>query len=324
MESAYTLANRELEAIKSTNHELQSLRKSEVLLKAPRLGEIEAELMKCGTRLLECVLKKNCDFNEVKSCIRRLQAEKLALLENNGFPENYLDEIYSCISCRDTGFVDGKRCDCLKSLISKYVSANSNLTEHMKKQTFESFDFSLFANQKEDSARVLRVANVICDKASKFADSFDETHENLLLIGNAGTGKTYVSSCIANRALERGKTVYYQTAYKLFDLFEKDKFSKSTEDAPSETIKYIYDVDLLIIDDLGTEFVTQFTTAAFFDIINSRIISGKSTIISTNLGFEELSATYSQRIASRFVGEYTLLQTIGADLRSITKLKRKP
>ena len=202
MESAYTLANRELEAIKNTNRELQSLRKSEVLLKAPRLGEIEAELMKCGTRLLECVLKKNCDFNEVKSCIRRLQAEKLALLESNGFPENYLDEIYSCISCRDTGFVEGKRCDCLKALISKHVSANSNLTEHMKKQTFENFDFSLFANQKDDSARVLRVANVICDKASTFADSFDETHENLLLIGNAGTGKTYVSSCIANRALE--------------------------------------------------------------------------------------------------------------------------
>ena len=146
-------------------------------------------------------------------------------------------------------------------------------------------------------------------------------NENMLLMGNAGTGKTFVSSCIANRALERGKTVYYQTAYKLFETFESSKFGKDDE-AP-DIVKYVYDVDLLIIDDLGTEFVTQFTAASLFDIINTRIISGKSTIISTNLDFETLSEMYSQRIASRFIGEYKILQTLGEDIRKIKRIRER-
>ncbi len=323
MESAYVLANRELEEIRTANREEEALRRANAISKAPRLAEIEVELMKCGTQLLECVLNKRSNFEEIKNCIRRLQSEKTSVLEKHGFSASFLDDIYSCEKCRDTGFVDGKRCNCLKSLILKHIGTNSNLTEYMKNQTFENFDFSLFANQKGDSAKVLKVAKVICNVASEFAESFDKTHKNLLLTGNAGTGKTYISSCVANRALERGKTVYYQTAYKFFELFEKDKFSKTDDDESSEIIKYIYDVDLLIIDDLGTEFVTQFTSATFFDVINSRIISGKSTIVSTNLDFEGITKIYSQRIASRFIGDFILLQTMGEDLRSILKFKNK-
>ncbi len=322
MESAYALANRELEEIRNANHEELSRRRHEVISKEPKIAEIENELMKCGTRLLECVLKKTSDFEEIKANIQKLQAEKLFVLEKNGFSPQYLDDIYSCKECRDTGFIGGRRCSCLKALILKHIGANSNLTEHMRNQTFENFDFSLFEDQQNDSAHIVQLTHSICKKAKSFADTFDETHENILLTGNAGTGKTFVSSCIANHALERGKTVYYQTAYKLFEFFEKDKFSKDSEEDTSEIIKYIYDADLLIIDDLGTEFVTQFTLAAFFDIINSRIISGKSTIISTNLNFEELATIYSHRITSRFVGEYTLLQTVGKDLRSVLRAKR--
>ena len=163
----------------------------------------------------------------------------------------------------------------------------------------------------------------ICERASAFAEGFEKTHENLLILGNAGTGKTFVTSCIANRALERGKTVYYQTAFRLFDIFERAKFGKEDAEEAEEVVRYVYDVDLLIIDDLGTEFVTQFTTAAFFDVINSRIISGKSTIISSNLDFEKLSEIYSQRITSRFMGDYTIVQTVGRDLRAVIKRRNK-
>ena len=200
----------------------------------------------------------------------------------------------------------------------KHIGENSNLTEYMRGQTFENFDFSLFSNQGENSATTLKVMQKLCERAMNFADNFDRTHDNFLVMGNAGTGKTFITSCIANRALERGKTVYYQTAFRLFEILENARFKK-TEDDASEIVKYAYDVDLLIIDDLGTEFITQFTSAALFDIINSRIISGKSTVISTNLGFEELSNLYSQRVTSRFVGEYQLLQTAGNDLRMIIK-----
>ena len=252
-----------------------------------------------------------------------MRDEKCELLRKNGFPEDYTDDIYSCPKCRDTGFVDGKRCACLKRLILKYISANSNLTEYMLEQKFENFDFSLFEGQEDAGRSVLKVVQSICERASAFAEGFEKTHENLLILGNAGTGKTFVTSCIANRALERGKTVYYQTAFRLFDIFERAKFGKEDAEEAEEVVRYVYDVDLLIIDDLGTEFVTQFTTAAFFDVINSRIISGKSTIISSNLDFEKLSEIYSQRITSRFMGDYTIVQTVGRDLRAVIKRRNK-
>ncbi len=318
MESAYTLANKELEEIRQRNKETQNIRRNEALLKVPRLGDIENNLMKQGTRLLSCVLNRCDEFEDIKNDIKALQKEKSELLVKVGFSADYLDDIYSCTECRDTGFVEGRRCECLKKLVIKHIGENSNLTEYMREQTFEKFDFSLFANQGENTATTLKVMQKLCEKAMSFAENFEKTNENFLVMGNAGTGKTFITSCIANRALERGKTVYYQTAFHLFEIFENAKFGKTDDDA-SEIVKYVYDVDLLIIDDLGTEFSTQFTLAALFDIINSRIISGKSTVISTNLGFEEISNIYSQRIASRFVGSYQLMQTAGDDLRMILK-----
>ncbi len=315
MESAYILANKELERIKIENAEKLNERRKEVLAKTPEVGKIEEQLMKEGSRLLSCVLNRCDDFENIKKNIQGLQRDKAKTLLDAGFEEDYLDEIYSCQVCGDTGFVEGRRCSCLKNLISKYIGANSNLTEYMRSHTFENFDVSLFARQDE---KTLKIMQKICDMAMSFAETFESTHENFLIMGNAGTGKTYITSCIANRALERGKTVYYQTAYKLFEFFEAAKFGKDNEDA-EEVVKYVYDVDLLIIDDLGTEFSTQFTSATFFDIINSRITAGKSTIISSNLGFEELSNMYSQRITSRFMGSYTLAQTMGKDLRGIIR-----
>lgn len=322
MESAYTLANKEIEEIRRKNREAQSVRQNEVLLKIPEIADIEATLMKQGARLLSCVLNRCEDFEEIKSNIQRLQKEKAELLKKNGFPEDYLNDIYSCDKCRDTGFVEGRRCECLKSLIVKNIGENSNLTEHMREQRFENFDISLFASQGEKSLRVVKEMQGICDRAILFAENFDKTKENFLIMGNAGTGKTFITSCIGNRALERGKTVYYQTAFRLFEIFENAKFGKGDDDA-AEIVKYVYDVDLLIIDDLGTEFATQFTSASLFDIINSRIISGKSTVISSNLDFEGLSNLYSPRITSRFVGDYKAYKTVGTDLRVVLRERNK-
>lgn len=323
MESAYTLANKELEEIRTKNRLLLQKRRSEVMKKAPQLEDIEKRLAVGGSQLISCVLKRGEGFNEIKDGIKALRSEKASLLVKNGFSADYLDDIYSCPRCADTGFVDGKRCSCLKNLIIKYIGANSNLTERMRHQRFESFDFSLFEQQEGVYNKALKVARVLCEKAMKFSETFDKTGENFLITGNAGTGKTFLSSCIANRALERGKSVYYQTAYKLFETFEKSKFDKYDDSDADETVKYIYDVDLLIIDDLGTEFVTQFTSAVFFDLINTRALAGKSTVISTNLGFEDLSEIYSQRILSRFTGDYNIMQTVGGDLRSILKKIKK-
>lgn len=317
MESCYSLALGELEEIRKENKNKSEMRHKEVISKIPEISGIEAELMKNGTALLQCVLDKRKDFESIKENIKALQKKKLALLKAGGFSEDYLDEIYTCEKCHDTGFVDGKRCSCHKMLILKYMSKNSNLTDFMLKQKFENFDFELFRD--EENPTVLKVMKKLCEKAMNFAEEFDETGDSILLLGNAGTGKTFISSCIANRALERGKSVYYQTAYRLFEMFEDAKFKGNTDNA--EALEYVFDVDLLIIDDLGTEFISQFTAATFFNIINTRLNEGKSTVISTNLSFEGLEDIYSARTTSRLLGEYTVLQTAGEDLRKKMRIK---
>ncbi len=322
MESAYVLAMRELEEIRCENRNILEYRKRELAEIAPRISEIDIELMKSGAALLRTVLDKREDFSAVKERIQSLQSEKIALLKENGFAKDYLEEIYNCRECHDTGFIGGHRCSCLKALIVKHIGANANLSEYMKEQTFENFDFSLFEDIEVGGktipvVKIMRRALELC---MDFAENFQKDKKNIILSGNAGTGKTYLSSCIANRALENGKTVYYTGAYKLFETLEALKFGKETDEGAADISKYVYDVDLLIIDDLGTEFATQFTSAAFFDIVNSRLISGKSTVISTNLNLEGIERMYSQRIVSRIMGEYKEIALYGNDVRP--KLKK--
>ena len=321
MESCYTLALKELERIKAENKKTEDGRKREVSKKIPEIAAIEEELIKSGTALLKCVLNKGKNFEQIKENIKSLQKRKQSLLEKNGYPKDYLEEIITCKNCGDTGFTeDGKRCSCHKALILKYMGINSNLTENMLKQNFENFDISLFKNQSEKApGDVLKVMSKLLEKAMKFAEEFDKTGENLLICGNAGTGKTYLASCIANRALERGKSVYYQSAFKLFEMFENAKFKNGENEDNSFALNFIYDTELLIIDDIGTEFITQYTSAVFFDILSSRINSKKSTIITTNLELSDIDRTYSTRVASRLIGDYTVLLTIGGDIRHIKK-----
>ncbi len=322
MESAYTLANRELTEIREQNRAEQRRRTDEIIGLAPEYLEIERELARGGTALLRCVLNKTADISKIRAHIEKMQKKKADLLQRLGKPADYLDDLFHCELCRDTGFdEEGHRCSCLKNLILKYVSANANLTPYMKEQTFENFDYFLFSSQPNDRGRnPLKYMQAAHNRALRFAETFDETHENLLLIGNAGTGKTFLSSCIANYALKRQKTVYYQTAFKLFECFENVKFGKlNAEDAEQADtiIRYVYDTDLLIIDDLGTEFVTQYTAATLFDIVNTRMLQNKSTIISTNLSLQGLEDTYSARFTSRITGAYQVLSFIGKDLRRI-------
>ena len=321
MESAYTLANRELKKIREENKNLQEKRRREVMDKAPELSEIEAKLRRCGTGLARCILDKKADFYSIKEEVQELQERKSRLLCNLNLPTDYLDEIYTCPACKDVGFNEkGDRCSCLKNLISKYVGLNANMTRFMEEQTFDKFDFSVFSAQPtgENGRNPLEYAKKAYNIGLEFAENFDDSHDNLLMMGNAGTGKTFLSSCIANYTLKRGKNVYYQTAFQLFDMLEKLKFGKIESEKTEQAeyaADYVYKTDLLIIDDLGTEFVTAYSTAALFDIINTRQIQEKSTIISTNLTGEGLENIYGRRFTSRLFGTYKVVPFIGKDLR---------
>lgn len=322
MQSANSLAVQELNEIRERHKAELDSNTEKVRSLAPEYTRIESDLMRAGQALLRSVLHGGKDFEKIKSFIEAKQKEKLEILKRLSLPEDFLDEKYNCENCRDTGFDDnGLKCTCLKELTSKYIDINSNMTEIMKNQTFENFDFSLFSPVPDSSGKAaLDIAKAAYNKAKSFAENFENsTPSNILLMGNAGTGKTYISSCIGNLALKRGKTVYYQTSYKLCELMENVKFGKY--EIPDEqqnaytTLKYINDVDLLIIDDLGTEFLTQFTAAALFDLLNTRLLKNKATVISTNLGFEAMEKMYSQRLTSRIFGEYIIMTLKGSDLR---------
>lgn len=322
MQSANSLALQELNEIRERHKAELEANTAKVRSLAPEYAGIEADMMRAGNSLLRSVLHGGKDFEKIKSFIEAKQREKLEILKRLSLPEDFLDEKYDCENCHDTGFDDnGLKCNCLKELVSKYISINSNMTELMKNQTFENFDLSLFSPVPDSSGKApLDVAKSARDIAKNFAENFDKVQpSNLLLRGNAGTGKTFISSCIGNLALKRNKTVYYQTSYKLCELMENVKFGKY--ESPDEqqsgytTIKYINDVDLLIIDDLGTEFLTQFTAAAIFDLLNTRLLKNKATVISTNLGFEAMEKLYSQRLTSRIFGEYKIVTLVGSDLR---------
>ena len=331
MKSAHALATQELAEIRETNKRKHAERLRHVRNAAPEFVQIENSMQRAGTQLLKSVLHGNTDdFEKIKSIIQKKQAEKAELLRSLDLPEDYLDEKYDCDICSDTGFDDnGRRCECLKRLINKYIIQNSNMSEVMKSQRFDTFNFNLYSTVRLTPENITenKHINKIYNFCKEFADKFDEEHSNLLLIGNAGTGKTFLSSCIANRALERGKTVYYQTAYPLFELMENIKFGKNNDDPEAAadmayTAKYLRQVDLLIIDDLGSEFTTQFTAAAFFDLLNARLTSGKSVILSTNLSLDDLETLYSRRVSSRLQGEFQIIRTIGDDIRE-KKLKHQ-
>lgn len=320
MESAYTLAVRELARIREENRSIHNQRIEQVRSLNPDYTRIELALARQGSALAHRVLEGKSDISDIETAIRSLQAEKAALLKQAGLPADYLEDIYTCENCRDTGFdQSGARCDCLKRLAASYAVTNANLTDYMKEQTFDNVDYTLFAKQPAENGREpLTYIKKAYEKGLRFAETFDTTHANLLLMGNAGTGKTYLSSCIANYALARQKTVYYQSAFQLFDMLEKLKFGRleGEEQEKAEYIsRYLYDVDLLIVDDLGTEFISAYSAAALFDLVNTRQIRGKSTILSTNLNSQGLEQIYSKRLTSRLWGSYDIIPFIGQDLR---------
>ena len=325
MQSPYGAAARKLREIREQNIAELRRREDDVRARAPQYSEIESELQKAGTALVRRVLEKQSNIDDIRQRIEAIQAKKQDILKSLNLTADYLDELYNCSLCHDTGFTeDGRRCVCSERLAAKYIGENSNLTDKMKAQTFERFDFSLFANQPPIKNKdVLQYAQKIKGIAEDFADNFDKTHGNLFLLGNAGTGKTYLSSCIANLALNRRKTVFYQTSYKLLENENNIQFDKVPDDEKESAEyakKYARKADLLIIDDLGTEFITQFSTAALFDILNTRLLNGKSTVISTNLSITNIDNIYSGRITSRILGEYKVIETIGKDLRLNKKL----
>lgn len=296
-------------------------RKRAVFARIPRLEEIDYEIKSLGLKLYKIALSGD----DVAPQIEKLRAEQKALLAakkailiENGYPEDELSERYTCSICRDTGAVDSKPCACYRKKLIEKAYEQSNLSALLAHQSFDTFDLSLYSDEVDadfgmsPKAYMQRVVEV----CREFVNKFDESSTNLLFWGDPGLGKTFLSTCIAKELIATNHSVIYETAYKTFSMLEELKFKRSdNEDKLRFKVDKLYTCDLLILDDLGSEFSTQYTTASLFDIINSRLISGKKTVINTNLSITELKNKYGERVVSRLYGHYKVLNFIGSDIR---------
>ena len=312
---------REFEQDKVVAQRKLSARYALLYEKLPRVEEIDKRLSAIGLALAQMVLHR--EDNQDKRKLLKMESEELTkekngLLHEYGYDDDFFEDIFKCGVCKDTGFADGKQCNCLKQrLIAKYFEM-SNLGKVMDYDNFDSFNLSYYSDMTDPDHSISPRANMerAFTVALKFVDNFDTDFENLLLYGATGLGKTFLSNCIARELLEKGRTVLYTSSSQLFRHVEDLRFGRNQEQLNSSAIlNTAYEADLLIIDDLGTEFSTTVTTAELFNFINTRLLKKKPTIISTNLSPNDLARMYTDRITSRIYGEYTLLHFFGDDIR---------
>lgn len=260
----------------------------------------------------------------LKEQIHELSERKRALLISGGFPSDYLEPVYECKDCKDTGYIDGKKCRCFQRAIIDLLYTQSNLKNILQEENFDTFSLMYYSDNHIDPATgrsSLSNIKTAYLTACEFVDTFADGFRNLFLYGDTGVGKTFLSNCIAKELIDRAYSVIYLTAFELFDTLAKSKFEK--DEAAESMCEHIFDCDLLIIDDLGTEMSNTFTVSHLFLCLNERLLRRKSTIISTNLSLEALAEIYSERIFSRITSNYTMLKLTGDDIRIKKKLMNR-
>ena len=238
----------------------------------------------------------------------------------NGFAEDELSERFMCDICKDTGVIDGKDCECFKRRLILKSFENSNLSKQLRDQSFKTMSFDMYSREIIPEYGVSPYEHMlsVVEICKNFVKEFDFSCENLLFWGEPGLGKTFLSTCIAKELIKNGYSVIYETTYRIFSMLEDYKFKRTSDiESLKDRTEKLYETDLLILDDLGSEFSTSYTNAALFDIINTRMISNKKTIINTNLSMAEMAEKYTDRVVSRIMGNYRIVQFIGDDIRLI-------
>lgn len=252
-------------------------------------------------------------LDELKDILEDLNRQKKLLLTAAGYSVNYLDPVYTCSYCKDTGFIEGEKCHCFKQAMLDMLYEQSNIREVLLNESFEDISF---AYQQGDD--LLRLQNAV-NNSKKFVENFDLDYQNLLFYGTVGTGKSFLSNCIASALIEKGHSVIYFSAGDLFAKISEYAFRKNGRDSDSNPYEDIYNCDLLVLDDLGTELTNSFVVSQLFTCLNERHLRRKSTIISTNLPMEDLRDRYSDRIFSRIISNYDICKLSGQDVRIYKK-----
>lgn len=296
-----------------------------VYLRQPRLREIQRELNGTMGRIISSALRQGTDprpaVAQLQSRNLSLQRERTALLEELGLPADDLEERPACALCGDTGYRGEAVCRCLRDYYAQEQKAELSRMLDLGSQSFDTFSLDWYSPKPLAQMGISPRQNMERNKdlCVDYAYDFNGKSGNLLLTGAPGLGKTFLSACIARVVSEKGHSVVYDTAGHIFGQFEARKFSREEDEGAEDDVSRVLDCDLLILDDLGTELTTAFVQSAFYRIVNTRLMEGKSTIISTNLTVGEISQRYLRQVASRIEGEYDILPFFGEDIRRLKK-----
>ena len=253
------------------------------------------------------------DKQGLRDKIFEISSRKLALLREAGLPEDYLDMQYTCPDCKDTGYIAGQKCHCLKQKIINNLYEQSNL-----QKLTETANFSLLSDSYYTGEDLKRFLGAV-DTCKNFINNFDTDYQNIFFYGTVGTGKSFLSICVAKEILDRGHSVIYFSSSALFEKLSEYAFDYNNKNELHNLYEDLYNCELLIIDDLGTERTNSFVTSQFFSCQNERKLRNRSTIINSNLDLEGLRNLYSDRIFSRIASDYSLVKLTGPDIRIYKK-----
>lgn len=321
----YAEARAQISALRDrADHEAQQ-RRSEFYRICPRYEELARELSRTCAGLAVSIMKKDGTAN-VEECRKRnleLQEEMASLLRQHGYDREWLKPKYSCQICNDTGVNDDRMCVCLQNAMKTLAYERLNVETPLALSTFDTFSLNHYSNEVSEGSVVSprRAIEITYEKCRRYAADFSLKSPSLLLQGGVGLGKTHLSLAIAGEVIKRGFGVIYGSVNNLFSRIEDEHFGRAPRDR--NTRELLCNSDLLILDDLGAEFTTQFTVSVLYDIINTRLLRGRPTIISTNLEMPGLEEKYTTRIVSRITGSYQRYRFSGKDMRVVLRKAKR-
>ena len=322
----YEAANRTLENRRQKAKQEYKARQNVFYIRCPRAKEIKKLLAATAIDAAKAVLN-GADTKQQLILLKNknldLQKELSGLLKSSGLPEDYLDIKYECPNCNDEGYIDGKMCSCMKKILRNEAFNKLNELSPLSLCTFDSFSLEYYPTTqiRNNGPSPQKRMESILKFCENYAVNFSLSSTDLLMQGATGLGKTHLSLAIARAVINKGYGVIYGSTQNIVTKLERERFRYNREDGESDSEQYLIDCDLLILDDLGTEFSTSFSNAAIYNIINSRMMSEKPTIISTNLSLRELEKNYSERFISRIMGNNIRLEFLGNDIRQQKRLK---
>ncbi len=321
-------AEARLKQAQQAHREQQLAQRRAIVQKLPRAGEIDRLLRQTAPRILAASLRKGLDQQAALAALRKenlaLQDEQAALLAKAGYPPDAMEDTPFCPLCSDRGWQGPRMCQCLQTLCQQEQIKTLSSLLNLGEQSFESFrldyyDRTVWPDYRRSPRESMELVLSTCWNYAHHFGSY--AYKNLFLSGSPGLGKTFLSACIARVVSEKGYSVVYDTAANIFSRFETRKFARDGEEArqaEADTRRYLR-CDLLILDDLGSEFTTPFVQSALYELINTRLVEGRQTVISSNLNLAAIRQRYSPQVASRLEGEYQLLLFFGQDIRQLKK-----